>query len=66
MNREQRRAALRAGIPPAAITYAESYRCPDCSATTDLHLQAGVPVLDVRHDPTCPALAARHAIRGDA
>jgi len=62
VNREQRRAARRAGIPEAAITYAATYQCPDCNCQTELHVTAGVPVLDVRHDPTCPALAARHSI----
>lgn len=55
MNRAQRRAAARAGIPEAAVRYAESYRCPDCSADTQLQVVDGLPVLDVLHDETCPS-----------
>ncbi len=61
MNRAQRRAARRAGVPADAINYAERYRCPDCAADTNLQVVDGVPVLNVRHDDTCPAY--RKAIR---
>ena len=53
VNREQRRAARRAGVPQEAIAYAESYSCPDCLADTELVID-GLPVLNVRHDDTCP------------
>ncbi|MBA2529956.1 MAG: hypothetical protein H0V19_08365 [Euzebyales bacterium] len=54
MNRAQRRAARRAGVPEPALSYAESYQCPDCSADTQLQVVDGLPVLDVRHDDSCP------------
>ena len=54
MNRDQRRAAERAGIPEIAIDYADAYRCPDCDAKTDLYVIAGVAALRVSHDETCP------------
>lgn len=54
MNRQQRRAARRAGVPAATVAYAETYRCPDCASSSELHVLDGVPVLDVRHDDTCP------------
>jgi len=56
VNREQRRAARRAGVPADAISYAERYRCPDCNSDTDLRVIDNVPVLDVRHDSSCPAI----------
>lgn len=55
MNRAQRRAARRAGVAEDAISYAEHYTCPDCLADTELQVVDGVPVLNVRHDDTCPA-----------
>lgn len=59
MNRKQRRAARRAGVPADAITYAERYRCPDCDAVTELQVVAGVPVLGVHHDLSCPEYRRR-------
>jgi len=56
VNREQRRAARRAGVPEDAIAYAAGYRCADCFADTALQVIDGVAVLDVRHDNGCPAL----------
>lgn len=38
-----------------AATFAASYRCPDCNATTALNEAApGLLVLEVQHDETCP------------
>ncbi|MEJ7703490.1 MAG: hypothetical protein WKF47_07435 [Geodermatophilaceae bacterium] len=54
MNREQRRAARRAGVPADAISYAEHYTCPDCNSDTELQVVDGVPLLNVHHDATCP------------
>jgi hypothetical protein len=54
VNRSQRRAAERAGVPETVIAWAEGYRCPDCASETELHVADGLPVLDVRHDGTCP------------
>jgi hypothetical protein len=42
-----------------ALVLAAGYRCPDCDAETHLDEDApGVMVLDVEHDPTCPAYTA--------
>ncbi len=59
VNRKQRRAARRAGVPADAITYAERYRCPDCSSVSALQVIDGVPVLDVSHDGSCPEFRRR-------
>lgn len=59
MNREQRRAARRAGIPEAAITFADAYACPDCNSEAELRVECGVPVLNVAHDTSCPSYQAR-------
>ena len=64
MNREQRRAARRAGIPEVAITYADDYRCPDCNAETEFRIEAGLPLLNVLHDPTCPTWQSHQARAG--
>ena len=53
VNREQRRAARRAGVPADAIEYAQRYSCPDCLADTELVID-GLPVPNVRHDASCP------------
>jgi len=66
VNREQRRAARRAGIPETAITYAESYSCPDCACETEFRVEAGLPMLNVLHDPTCPTWQAHQARAGTA
>ncbi len=56
VRRDRNRAARR-----AALDIAAAYRCPDCNATTKLAEPAqGVLVLDVAHDPTCPAYPAEN------
>lgn len=47
-------------LPPAvlaALTGA-TYECPDCDNDVELRYQGGVAHLTVRHDDTCPWLAA--------
>ncbi len=56
-NRAQRRAARR--TPPAVAAYASSYECPDCDADSELSVDdLGIWHLTIRHDSTCPWLAA--------
>ncbi len=64
MNRQQRRAARRAGIDPAAITYAADYSCPDCACETEFRIESGLPMLNVLHDTSCPAWRAIQARAG--
>jgi len=61
MNRRQRRGTRRVEATPAAQVraFADAYRCPDCSASTELvNPSTNVYVLNVRHDTTCPSYAA--------
>lgn len=58
MNRQQRRAAAKAGrTDPQAVQYANSYRCPDCDSTQRLEVdEYGIHHLHVFHADTCPRL----------
>ena len=56
MNRAQRRAAERAGVPEAVVAYAEQYACPDCASETELVPVGSIGWLRVYHDETCPTL----------
>jgi len=61
MNRRHRRGTHRVEATPGAQVraFANSYRCPDCTADTELvNPSPSVFVLNVRHDTTCPAYAA--------
>jgi hypothetical protein len=66
VNRAQRRAGGRRHLSgSAAVAFARSYSCPDCSSDQQLLEEGnGLYVLEVAHDPTCPWLAARQRGRG--
>jgi len=64
VNRRQRRGARRVEATPGARVraFANSYRCPDCLAETELiNPSTNVFVLEVRHDLSCPSYAAMTA-----
>lgn len=60
MNRRKRRKSASNGRVTAPTVFgaiAAGYECPDCTADTVLaNPSAGVYVLEVRHDETCPWL----------
>lgn len=58
MNRRQRR--VHRQVPPALATY----ECPDCDNDIEIRLDThGVVHLIIRHDTTCPWLAAKEGNR---
>jgi hypothetical protein len=58
-NRRKPRATVTPDLVAVALAAA---RCPDCDADVNLRSQdGGVIEVDVRHDPTCPRLAAMEA-----
>jgi len=59
-NRRQRRTRRLEATPGARVrAFANSYRCPDCLADTELiNPSTNVYVLNVRHDMSCPSYAA--------
>lgn len=61
MNRRHRRGTRRVEASSGAQVraFAAAFRCPDCTAETELiNPSTNVYVLNVRHDTTCPSYAA--------